>query len=229
MMATSTGERDTGMFEMSFRDERILPFEFAGAVSRWRLELPPEHNEIDLDSVSDVVMHLNYTARDGGPVLREAAQRSVRRLLPDSGVRVFDLRREMPEMWAQLTADEPATWLDLRLSRDQFAYVHGNREVVVRRLEVLVEACGARPGAHREAEFQIEKWADCCGPDVDLTFTMVSASPTCGLFHGAVDLEAGPIGDTEPRLLGAFDFEEPLCDVRRLYLVVHYDLVGRHG
>ena len=56
-----------------FRDERYLPFEFAGAVSRWRIELPPETNFFDFDTLSDVVLHLNYTAREGGDVLRAAA------------------------------------------------------------------------------------------------------------------------------------------------------------
>ena len=39
-IATSTGQNDTGLFELNFRDERYLPFEYAGAVSRWRIELP---------------------------------------------------------------------------------------------------------------------------------------------------------------------------------------------
>jgi hypothetical protein len=39
-IATSSGQADSGMFEVSFRDERYLPFEYAGAVSRWRIELP---------------------------------------------------------------------------------------------------------------------------------------------------------------------------------------------
>jgi Tc toxin complex TcA C-terminal TcB-binding domain len=40
-IATSSGQNDSGTFELNFRDERYLPFEFAGAVSRWRIELPP--------------------------------------------------------------------------------------------------------------------------------------------------------------------------------------------
>ncbi|MBK6642997.1 MAG: hypothetical protein IPG39_18100 [Bacteroidetes bacterium] len=38
-IATSTGQRDSGMFELSFRDERYLPFEGAGAISEWEIEL----------------------------------------------------------------------------------------------------------------------------------------------------------------------------------------------
>ena len=49
-IATSSGVNDAGLFEVSFRDERYLPFEFAGAISRWRIELPPENNQFDFDT-----------------------------------------------------------------------------------------------------------------------------------------------------------------------------------
>lgn len=39
-IATSGGQNDSGLFELNFRDERYLPFEGAGAISRWRIELP---------------------------------------------------------------------------------------------------------------------------------------------------------------------------------------------
>src|SRR5262249_11573894 len=72
-IATSSGQNDAGVFELNFRDERYLPFEFAGAVSRFRIELPPENNFFDMDALSDVILHVNYTAREGGEVLRRAA------------------------------------------------------------------------------------------------------------------------------------------------------------
>jgi Tc toxin complex TcA C-terminal TcB-binding domain len=33
-IATSSAQNDSGMFELNFRDERYLPFEGAGAISR---------------------------------------------------------------------------------------------------------------------------------------------------------------------------------------------------
>jgi hypothetical protein len=65
-VATSSGQNDSRMFQLSFNDERYLPFEFHGAVSRWRIELPQENNQFDIDTLSDVVLHLSYTAREGG-------------------------------------------------------------------------------------------------------------------------------------------------------------------
>lgn len=39
-IATSNAQNDSGTFELNFRDERYLPFEGAGAISKWRLDLP---------------------------------------------------------------------------------------------------------------------------------------------------------------------------------------------
>ena len=46
-IAVSTGQNDSGLFELNFRDERYLPFEGAGVVSKWRLELPADFRQFD--------------------------------------------------------------------------------------------------------------------------------------------------------------------------------------
>lgn len=73
-IVTSAGQSDAGLFQLDLRSERLLPFEGAGAISRWRLELDPETNAFDTRTVTDVVLHLNCTARDGGAVLAKAAK-----------------------------------------------------------------------------------------------------------------------------------------------------------
>ena len=55
------------------RDERYLPFEGAGAISTWRLDLSKQFRTFDYDTISDVILHLRYTARDGGQALSDAA------------------------------------------------------------------------------------------------------------------------------------------------------------
>src|SRR5262249_51930794 len=73
-IAASSGQSDSGMFELNFRDDRYLPFEGAGAISRWRFMLPQEFRAFDYDTISDLVVHLRYTARDGGGTLSAAAR-----------------------------------------------------------------------------------------------------------------------------------------------------------
>ncbi|EXA32193.1 hypothetical protein FOVG_16565 [Fusarium oxysporum f. sp. pisi HDV247] len=105
-VATSHGQDDSGLFELTFRDERYLPFEFEGAVSRWRIELPRRHNLFDFSSLSDVVLSLNYTARDGGPRLRTLAEEKLGGCISCGGGehskslwRGFEVRREFPDLW----------------------------------------------------------------------------------------------------------------------------------
>ncbi len=76
-IATSTGNNDSGMFEFSFRDERYLPFEGAGAIGRWQVELPNALRKFNYGSISDVILHVKYTARDAGGLLKEGANNNI--------------------------------------------------------------------------------------------------------------------------------------------------------
>ncbi len=70
-IAISKGVDDSGMFQLNFEDERYLPFEGTGALSNWTLTLPKAANRsLDFSSISDVVIHLRYTALDGGAAFR---------------------------------------------------------------------------------------------------------------------------------------------------------------
>jgi hypothetical protein len=65
-IATSHGQNDPGLFDLNMRDERWLPFEGQGAISTWTLVLDPRDNNFDFSTVTDVILHLRYTARSAG-------------------------------------------------------------------------------------------------------------------------------------------------------------------
>lgn len=66
-IALSTGVDDNGLFTLNFNDERYLPFEYTGAVSKWQLTFPnPEAQRDMLESLTDIIVHVSYTARAGG-------------------------------------------------------------------------------------------------------------------------------------------------------------------
>ena len=101
-IVTSNGQNDPGLFEPNLRDERYLPFEGAGAISTWRVELPATVRQIDYDTISDVILHVRYTARDGGSRLRDVASQDVEdRLAQLAPVRLFSMRHEFPTEWAR--------------------------------------------------------------------------------------------------------------------------------
>lgn len=61
-IAASTAQNDSGVFELNFRDERLMPFEGAGAISEWKLLLPKSFRQFDYQTISDVIIHVSYTA-----------------------------------------------------------------------------------------------------------------------------------------------------------------------
>ena len=94
-IATSGAQNDSGLFELNFRDERYLPFEGRGVISTWQIDLPRESNQFDFNTISDVVLHLKYTARDGGEILKKNATP----VSPQSGFRLFSAKHEFPSEW----------------------------------------------------------------------------------------------------------------------------------
>jgi len=66
-IALSTGIDDNGLFTLNFQDERYLPFEYTGAISKWKLFFPNfEAQKAMLESLTDIIVHLQYTARACG-------------------------------------------------------------------------------------------------------------------------------------------------------------------
>lgn len=112
-VVTSGGQNDSGMFETNLRDERYLPFEGAGAISTWRLELRHQQNRFDPASLTDVILHLRYTAREGAEALR--TERSV--VESPSVTRLFSLEHDFSAAWAA-TAEAREAGRDYTLDLD---------------------------------------------------------------------------------------------------------------
>lgn len=132
-IATSHAQNDAGLFELNFRDERFLPFEGAGAISRWRIELPKHNNAFDFGSISDVVLNLSYTARGGGQRLQQAARAALEELIVEVNKltpplqRLFLIRHEFPDAWHRfLHGSDPLT---LQLDATRFPYLFRGRGI----------------------------------------------------------------------------------------------------
>ena len=57
-IVTSTAQNDSGMFEVKFKDQRHPPFEGAGAISLWHLQLTSAVRQLIYNTISDVIMHI---------------------------------------------------------------------------------------------------------------------------------------------------------------------------
>ncbi|MCG8390386.1 MAG: hypothetical protein MJA30_32860, partial [Cytophagales bacterium] len=150
-IATSSAQRDSGMFEFNFRDERYLPFERLGSVSTWRLELPQEFRQFDYDTISDAVIHVNYTARDGGENFRQSVESNLQseldKLLDELAAtqtglrRMFSLEREFSaEMTTLLhpSSDTEDYKTTIKLSSTNFPYFLRRRNLNMDNAFVLV-------------------------------------------------------------------------------------------
>ncbi|WP_237501751.1 hypothetical protein, partial [Pseudomonas carnis] len=67
-IALSSGLNDSGLFTLNFdSDERYLPFEYTGAISTWQLTFPNHARQNALlESLTDIIVHLRYTAKNTG-------------------------------------------------------------------------------------------------------------------------------------------------------------------
>ena len=242
-IATSSGRNDSGMFELNFRDERYLPFEYMGAVCRLRIELPRENNFFDGESVTDAILQLNHTAREGGELLRRAANHAAQKHLPAEGWVFFDVKHDFPDMWELFgtsnNAKDGERVLNLELQRNLFPFLPNNAELKVDRLAVLFET--------EEREHECHTGCQCPCPEKkhvaahelifsaghtphhhhpeSVPFRCVSDPEWSGLYHGIVETELPPFrGHRHPQHVH-LEFPCEVGVVHRLFLFCRYKAV----
>jgi hypothetical protein len=156
-VATSQAQGDSGMFELNFKDERYLPFEGAGVISTWRLELPVEFRSFDYDTISDAILHMNYTSRDGGDALKQTVNTHVNDTLNkwmdeasenETGlVRLISMRQEFSNDWhrffdPKLLNDEQQIslhQLEFEIKEQHFPYFLRKRELSLMNVTLMLK------------------------------------------------------------------------------------------
>lgn len=150
-VATSTAQNDAGVFELSFNGQKYLPFEGAGAISRWRLTLPSPQGfpPFDYRSISDVLLRLSYTAEFDGALRAHvetenaALAGTLAQAFRDDGLqRVISLRQEHSDVFQQLVAAPLGTPVDLVIGPRHFPIFVAGRELEITGLRLAVETPG---------------------------------------------------------------------------------------
>jgi hypothetical protein len=152
-IVTSSAQNDSGLFETNLRDERYLPFENSGVVSEWQLELPAnpskgDPRQFDYNTISDVILHLRYTAREGGGLLRKEAVKNVATTIEAAqaagSVRLFSVRHEFPTEWAKFQGQTPGAnqrfELALNLREEHYPFWSQGRLNSVLRVDLLARS-----------------------------------------------------------------------------------------
>ena len=146
-IATSNAQNDSGLFELNFRDDRYLPFEGTGAISTWRLELPTAIHQFDYNTIADVIVHLKYTAREGGSSLKILAETGIKDRLADikeqlsqTGLHTtIHLKHDMPNEWHLLKKNGT---VDLTILKNRLPYFAQSLAPAVENVIFIVKATG---------------------------------------------------------------------------------------
>ena len=151
-IAASNAQNDSGVFELNFRDERYLPFEGAGAISEWSLELFNDNDsdfgkplrQFDYSTVSDAILHVKYTAREDAGAFKSAAVAHLREYFRNDEVtpalRMFNLRQEFPTQWHRFlnpTNPEEGNVFELEMSQSLFLFRDEGKKLKVNAIWLL--------------------------------------------------------------------------------------------
>jgi hypothetical protein len=146
------------MFELNFRDERYLPFQGAGVISQWLIQLPQDCNAFDFETISDLVISLRYSARDAGDALRAVAKQAATLSRPtdqtspsadsvsfpsqNNLARLFSLRHEFPTEWYKFlnpAGTDTAQTMRLPLTKERFPFQYRNKRITVSQVDLLLK------------------------------------------------------------------------------------------
>jgi hypothetical protein len=177
-VVTSSGQMDSGLFETNLRDERFLPFEGAGAISIWKLDLPKDYRSFDYGTIADAVLHVRHTARQG------VDQTKVKKGLDDLFSQVdqshlalvFHLGHEFPTEWAAFVSKRTATF-KATIRKDDFPYFTQSKAITIVGWDLYAEdgpkhhivAGNQSIGVTATADFLVDLPEDGAGPTQVLT------------------------------------------------------------
>ncbi|HET9788469.1 MAG TPA: hypothetical protein VFP47_15135, partial [Pyrinomonadaceae bacterium] len=173
-IVTSGAQNDNGLFETNLRDERYLPFEGQGAISSWRIELPKNFKTFDYNTISDVVLHVQYTSREGGSVLRTQAESELQIALNEfirvEGQRglaqMFSLRHDFPTEWSRFMNAPSGTRQSLTaaITTDRFPFLFQGKEITIKSLELYTKVKPGFTDSHNETKMKMALVAGTAAP-----------------------------------------------------------------
>jgi hypothetical protein len=139
-VVTSAASNDSGLFETNLRDDRFLPFEGAGAESTWKLDLakPTAYPAFDYATISDVILHVRYTARQG--VEPGKVNDALDALFTDAPAQLallFSLRHDFPTEWAAFVNGVGNFSATIR--KDYFPYFSQRKTIRITGLELWAQ------------------------------------------------------------------------------------------
>jgi len=242
-IATSSGQNDAGMFDFNFRDERYLPFEGAGTISDWQIELSTDKKlrQFDYSSISDVILHLKYTARESGGLFEVQAEKYINTFIT-SGIddqplmRMFSMKQEFSTEWHKFLHPIPEGdehVLSFTIGKERFPFFVQDSKIIVGKIEVFAKCNEVEGNPEVEDFYTIFSYTNLdAGLVVSPEITMSQNSTYGELYAATVNMnDAGLTLDELVSLKvkrnSAPDFTSLSTnpdEVDDIFLVVHYKL-----
>jgi hypothetical protein len=140
-IVTSSGSNNAGVHDMNAGDERFLPFEGSGAVSTWTLTLPTAFPPFDYMTISDLILQVRYTAREGGALLGTQASTELKKVLATQATLplLFSLRFDFPNEWATFVSSGGGNF-NFTMRRDHFPYMTQNSKLTVGQIVLYAQS-----------------------------------------------------------------------------------------
>lgn len=145
IIATSTAQNDAGVFQINFRDDRYMPFEGAGAVSSWKLDLPKTFKQFDYQTINDIIIHISYTAeydelfREKIEEQNDAIEGTLTNILKNNPMsRTISLRQEFSTDFHRLTEQPLNTDILLKIQNRHFPLFLSGKPLKVTRARLIL-------------------------------------------------------------------------------------------
>lgn len=233
--AASNAQNDSGLFELSFRDERYLPFEGAGAISEWSLELfsdmtKPDFGkplrQFDYRTISDVILHVKYTAREDVGPFKNGAVAHLREYLKDETtptLRLFNLRQEFPSQWHRFlhpTDQTKGNVFELEMSPSLFQFRDVDQRLHINTIWLLARCTGSYktemnaaemnpPGPLSFALAQTLEYGDLRFEEEKVSVLLEPTSPPAKWEMKMTRTDEGNLEVEDVFLVVRYDWEEP--------------------
>ena len=116
-------EKSNGMFETRLDDDRFLPFEGTGAVSKWQLTINGKRGSVDFRELLDVTLVIKYTALQGGEVFADTVRGMLK---PYDTVHLIDFNYQFHQQWLAFL-ESPDDSFEVAVTRDMLPNMAGGR------------------------------------------------------------------------------------------------------
>jgi hypothetical protein len=235
-IATSSAQNDSGMFELNFRDERYLPFEGAGVISKWKLELNGKYlqddnsvldiSQYDFNSVSDIIVHIHYTSREDAGQFRQDALSHLQDYFANIAesinaplMQFFNAKQDLPNEWYQFmypvkNTDDQVFTLNLDINR--FPFFVQKKGIKITSVELILDSGLASVNGILLVSPE---------PTTD-TINLVAGGKFGDLLHGSKDYTGSE------KTPGAWIIKNPAANARlnennvsNFVIIVHYEIL----